>query len=274
MTLLFVVPESPHYLVMTGDEKTAAESLKWLRPSDTEAQLQDEMRSMATSSSLRTDVRELFTTSGRPLTIVLVIGTCQILSGIIVLEAYASTAFENDGPRTVLTADACAVVMGLTALVGDLLSAAVVDRYGRRPLLLASCAGCGLGLATAAYGLYRGHHGPLVLVALAGTMFFANAGLMPLVTTIVCEYFPTHNRALANGITQFVMTAASLMSLKLYQPIIDTFGVHANFVLFAAVATFATAFVYMFVPETKGKTFKEIETLFVAPKDFPDDNIA
>lgn len=267
ITLLAVIPESPHYLAMKGDSGRALESLSWLRPSDGAVEIEEELRSMATATPpAGGSAAGLFKTSGRALAIVLVMGTCQIFSGISALEAYASTAFERaDHSETAMTmtADACAVTLGLMAVASDLLSALIIDRFGRRPLLLASCVCCSVSHAAAAYGLYRGrHHEPLVLAALVGAVVSANAGLMPLVTTIVCEYFPTGNRAQANGVTQLVMTAASLVSLKVYQPVADAYGVHVNFAVFAGVAAFSTAFVYRFIPETKGKTFGEIEMLF------------
>lgn len=270
ITLLAVIPESPHYLAMKGDRGRAHESLSWLRPSDGAVEIEEELRSMVTPAAAATPSSGgyavgLFKTSGRALAIVLVMGTCQIFSGISALEAYASTAFEraDDSESAMMTADACAVTLGLMALASDLLSALIIDRCGRRPLLLASCVCCSVSHAAATYGLYRGrHHEPLVLAALAGAVVSANAGLMPLVTTIVCEYFPTGNRAQANGVTQLVMTAASLVSLKIYQPVADAYGVHVNFALFAGVAAFSTAFVYRFIPETKGKTLGEIEMLF------------
>lgn len=276
ITLLMFVPESPYYLAMKGDVGGAFESLSWLRSSDNKAGLEEELQSMTVSpSSSNVDhANGLFKTSGRALIIVLIMGTCQIFSGVSALEAYASTAFETDPGDTAsvgpaMSADACAVTLGLVALTSDLLSAVAIDRFGRRPLLLASCVGCGVCHAAAAYGLYRGRHELLVLATLAGAMFFSNAGLMPLVTTIVCEYFPTSHRAQANGITQFVMTVASLVSLKIYQPVADIYGAHMNFVLFASVAVFSTVFVYRFIPETKGKTFKEIEILFNDKKSLP-----
>lgn len=268
------IPESPYYLVMKGDDRAALKSLTWLRSTskgDT-AELEEELQAMATSSSSSSSSPSggsmfgLFKTSGRALTIVLIMGTCQIFSGISALEAYASTAFEKDEsdstPAVAMSANECAVMLGLMALSSDLLSAMVIDRFGRRPLLLSSCIGCSVSHVAAAYGLYRGRHELLVLATLAGAMFFANTGIMPLVTTIVCEYFPTNNRAQANGITQLVMTVASLVSLKIYQPVADAFGVHMNYALFAFVSAFTAAFVYRFIPETKGKTFKEIEMLF------------
>lgn len=277
ITLLMFVPESPHFLAMKGDVGGAFESLSWLRSSDNKAGLEEELRSMTVPPPSSSDEKRengLFRTSGRALIIVLIMGTCQIFSGVSALEAYASTAFKRNadddaaaasvGPT--MSADACAVTLGLVALTSDLLSAAAIDRFGRRPLLLASCVGCGACHAAAAYGLYLGRHELLVLAALAGAMFFSNAGLMPLVTTIVCEYFPTSYRAQANGITQLVMTVASLVSLKIYQPVADVYGAHMNFVVFASVAVFSTAFVHRFIPETKGKTFKEIELLFNSEK--------
>lgn len=260
ITLLTFIPESPHYLIMKGDKDRAIRSLEWLRSTDNKAELEEELRSIVTSSSPATISTDgtpdtLFKTSGRALVLVLVMGTCQIFSGIGALEAYASSAFEMDG-------NGSAIALGLVALSSDLISAVIIDRFGRRPLLLVSCVGCGISHAAAAYGLFLGQQKLTVLGALAGAMFFANAGIMPLVTTIVCEYFPTNHRAQANGIVQFAMTTASLVSLKIYQPITNTYGVHANYVLFSAVAVFSAVFVYWFIPETKGKTFKEIEMLF------------
>lgn len=277
VTLLTFVPESPYYLVMKGNTEKARKSLSWLRPSADKTELSDELLNMMptpaapSSPQPRALTNSLLKTSVRPLAIVLVMGIVQIFVGISALEAYASSAFENPSSDSLvkITPNECAVMLGLVALCSDMLSAAVIERYGRRSLLLASCVGCCVSQATAAYGLYHGGRELLVLAALAGAMFCANAGVMPMVTIIVCEYFPTHNRARANGILQLVVTIASLVSLKFYQPVEEKYGVYANYALFAGVSTFSVAFVYRFIPETKGLTFKEIEDLFAPEKKRP-----
>lgn len=285
ITLLTLVPESPHYLAMKGRDVAALQSLSWLRSSNDKAELEKELESMTDLPS-EDHADGLLKKYRKQMVIVLIMGTCQIFSGISALEAYASTAFEINSKDnnnstaaaaaevvvvsttiSTMTADACAVLLGLVALSSDILSAVVIDRFGRRPLLLASCVGCCISHTIAAYGMYRGlQHRLLVLISLAGVVFFANAGIMPLVTASVCEYFPTSNRARANAIAQLVITVASLVSLKIYRPIADVYGVYANYVLFAGVSAFTVAFVYQFVPETKGKTFNEIESLFKVKK--------
>lgn len=290
ITLLILIPESPYYLAMKGHDDAALRSLSWLRPSNDAIELEKELQLM-TVPPLDENADGLFKKYRKQMVIVLIMGTCQIFSGISALEAYASTAFEintedyNDSaaatdvvvvPTSIstMTADACAVALGLVALSSDILSAVVIDRFGRRPLLLASCVGCCVSHTIAAYGMYYGlRHRLLVLISLAGVVFFANAGIMPLVTASVCEYFPTSNRARANAIAQLAITIASLVSLKIYRPIADMYGVQTNYMLFAGVAVFTVAFVYRFIPETKGKTFNEIESLFdtqTSAEDMPD----
>ncbi|VVC43178.1 Sugar transporter, conserved site,Major facilitator superfamily domain,Major facilitator, sugar [Cinara cedri] len=250
--LLTIIPESPHYLMMKGEKDRAFKSLKWLRSTDNEAEIETELKSMTNLSSLNSTPDTLLKSSGRVLAVVLVMSTCQIFTGVGALESYASSAFKMNGNRN-------AIALGLVALSSDLMSAIIIGRFGRRPLLLISCVGCCISHSIAAYGMFSGEQNLMVLGALAGVMFFANAGIMPLVAAIVCEYFPTEHRAQANGITQFVMTTASLISLKIYQPINEAYGVYSNYVLFAAVGAFTTVFVYLVIPETKGLSFKEVE---------------
>lgn len=259
MTLLTIIPESPYYLLMKEDKKGAIKSLGWLRSSTDDVALEEELKTMEQENKQESTLDDkqgtLLKSCGWQLFLVLVMGTCQIFSGVGALESYASSTFNLDGNRY-------AIALGLVAVSSDLMSAYIVRLSGQRPLLLISLVGCAISHIVAAYSIKTERENLTVLGALAGVMFFANTGIMPLVTTIVCGYFPTKHRARANGITQLAMTTASLVSLKIFQPINDVYGMHINFVVFAAITACCAVFVYCFIPETNGMEIETIPALF------------
>lgn len=202
-----------------------------------------------------------------PLIIVLTLAVLQMACGASVMEAYASSVLAG----TRLSPNASAVLFGLFIMVACVPFALTVDKYGRRPLFMASCVGttaCHVLIAAllsvdddaaAAAGAL---HGWLLLAGICGSEFFINIGLMPLLSVIQCEYFPSDTRGLANSAIVFTITLTSTVMLKTYQPVCDAYGKRANFIAYAVITFVGGVFCYFWVPETKGKSFLQIQTDF------------
>jgi len=200
-----------------------------------------------------------------PLIIVVTLAVLQMACGASVMEAYASSVLAD----TRLSPNASAVLFGLFIAVACVPFALTVDKYGRRPLFIASCAGTALchAFVAALLSLERRDddatsHGWLLLAGVCAAEFFINIGLMPLLSVVQCEYFPSDTRGLANSAVVFTITITSTVMLKTYQPVCDAYGKRANFIAYAAVTFLGGLFCYFWVPETKGKSFLQIQTDF------------
>lgn len=197
-----------------------------------------------------------------PLVIVLVLSILQMMSGVGVMEAYASSVLSTNAR---FSPNASAMIFGAFILLAIVPFALTVDKYGRRPLYITSCVGTtACHVLTAA--LLSAPSTDLVswslLAAFCGAEFFINIGLIPLLCVVQCEYFPPDTRGLANSAVVFTVTVTSTVMMKMYQPVADAYGTSANFVGYAAITFCGAIFCYFWVPETKGKTFKQIQKDF------------
>ncbi|KAF0765923.1 solute carrier family 2, facilitated glucose transporter member 8-like isoform X1 [Aphis craccivora] len=266
--LMVSIPESPYYLMMVGKPEEAARSLRKLRNCGDE-EFEEELeivRQSVTEDKCKGKLTDLLHRDRAPLIIVLTLAVLQMACGASVMEAYASSVMYGTG----LSPNASAVIFGLFIVMACVPFALTVDKYGRRPLFMASCLGttlCHVFIAVLlsqdeAESARSSLDGWLLLASVCGAEFFINIGLMPVLSVVQCEYFPSDTRGLANSAVVFTITFTSTIMLKIYQPVTDAYGKRANFVGYAVITFLGGLFCYFCVPETKGKSFLQIQTDF------------
>jgi sugar porter (SP) family MFS transporter len=154
--LLFLVPESPRWLAMKGREQEALSILeKASGRGEAEKNLEEIRTSIASDAKReRVPLAELFTPAMRlVLTIGIVISVIQQITGINAVFFYAPMIFEQSGIGTD-AAFSQAILVGLINLVFTLLAMGLIDRLGRKPLLVFGLAGITISMALLAYGFY------------------------------------------------------------------------------------------------------------------------
>ncbi|CAN6361085.1 unnamed protein product [Urochloa humidicola] len=192
----------------------------------------------------------------------------QQACGVAALVLYAPRVFAHAG----VTSERA--VLGATVLLGAVKTAAIVfplflaDRLGRRPMLLASSGG--MAAALLVLGLSMSSMMPAAAAAAASvaaaTAFMAafSLGFGPVLWMYGSEILPLRLRAQGTGIgtaVNRVMSAAVGMSfISMYEKV----GMAGSFYIFAAMSAAAWVFVYVFLPETKGRSLEEMEALFDA----------
>lgn len=152
------------------------------------------------------------------------------------------------------------------------MSSFLADRYGRRPLLIVSYLGTGLSLAIVAlYFLLLqvvkldhntiSPYGFLAFVGILGSNIISTIGFNSLISVIPPEIFPMNVKAVA--MTSFSIFGGILnFSLgRGYQLVKDIVGLFGVFVFFTVFSISGAVFSYFFIPETKGKSLKEIQIL-------------
>lgn len=199
----------------------------------------------------------------RPLAIMFTFFTLQQASGLFVVVVYAVKITRDAG--VILDPFLVAVYLGVMRIIGTLAVGFLMDRFGRRILCLLSSAVmaiCMLGMA--AYVDSESLHAftwlPLALILL---YFLAGSlGLLTLPFTMQAELYPQRYRGLASGLTTCVLFFMCFVFTKLYPTMVTHMGSRNVFAFYSAVSAGSVAFVYWFLPETKGKTLEQIADIF------------
>ncbi len=256
--LLFGVPESPRWLVKRGRE-SEAESI--LTRVDNPQSAAAEVRSIRETILLeKGSFSELFRPGfRRALFIACVLAVFQQITGINAVLYYAPRIFERAGFERV-SAIGQSTIVGLVNMLFTIVAIILVDRVGRKPLLLIAAAGMGislvlLGVAFKAQGLPPSAILAVILIYIA---FFAMA-MGPIVWVIMSEIFPTRLRGSAMALATVVLWIADFAVTLTFPVISDRLNESTAFWIYAVMCAIDFVFMLAVLPETKGKTLEEIE---------------
>ncbi|XP_077233299.1 polyol/monosaccharide transporter 5 [Tasmannia lanceolata] len=199
----------------------------------------------------------------------------QQASGIDAVVLYSPRVFKKAGIKGTNHLLAATVAVGFTKTCFILVATFLLDRIGRRPLLLTSVAGMIASLAGLGFGLTIITHHPderiiwaivLCIVTILAYVSFFSIGLGPITWVYSSEIFPLRLRAqgtsMGVGTNRVVSGVISMTFLSLSNAI--TIG--GSFFLFTGIAIVAWIFFYTFLPETQGKILEDMESLFEKPR--------
>ncbi len=263
---LSLVPESPRWLAMRGRDVEATKVLGRVAGADAGAVLREVKESIAAEARLgQTSWRALLHPSLRlVMTIGIVVGILQQVSGINAVFFYAPMIFERSG----IGANAAfmqAALVGLVNLVFTVVAMAVIDRFGRRPLLvfgLSGIAACMLLLAWA-FGAGDSANPRLILVAIMGFVASFAVSLGPVMWVLFSELFPNRVRGVAISFVGLVNSATAFLVTLVFPWQLQSMGSATTFLLYGLFALAGLVFVLRVIPETKGRSLEELEAVLV-----------
>ncbi|KAI5724087.1 facilitated trehalose transporter Tret1-like [Diaphorina citri] len=273
MTFIWM-PESPYFLIMKGRDVDARKSLFWLRGGRESSkdkinlELSNIKQDVEREMKLSDDFMDIISTPAnrRSLLIVQIVAVADVISGMSAVLPYASSTFART-EGSLITPDECTLLLGILVFLSTFPTAFLVDRTGRRPLLLVSCFGSGISqLIAGTYYLLSENYTvdlskfnwiPLISITCFAVIY--SIGLGPLVPTLQGEFFPSNTRGLAGGVTTITLTVISFLVMKMYQVICDHYGVYLNFYIYSLGCIICGVLVYFIIPESKGKTFAQIQ---------------
>jgi SP family arabinose:H+ symporter-like MFS transporter len=263
---LSFVPESPRWLAMRGRVAEATEVLGRVAGADAAAVLRDVKQSIVAEARLgKSSWRALLHPSLRlVMTIGIVIGILQQITGINAVFFYAPMIFEKSGIGT-NAAFMQAALVGLVNLAFTIVAMAVIDRFGRRPLLGLGLAGIAVCMLLLAWGFSAGDgtNPRLILFAILGFVASFAISLGPVMWVLFSELFPNRVRAVAISFVGVVNSATAFLVTLLFPSQLQALGSSTTFLIYGVFAVAGLAFVMRVLPETKGRSLEELETLLV-----------
>jgi MFS transporter, SP family, arabinose:H+ symporter len=253
---LFGIPESPRWLVATGQTAQAREVFEHLGEQDPEHALQEIAETVKTQSGARRE--PLFQSRYRkPIFLAISIGIFNQFSGINAILYYLNDVFQRAGFSKV-SSDVQAVVIGFTNLVFTLIAMSMIDRLGRRKLLLAGAVGTAVSLAGVAIIFATGKQPKLLLWLLVGFIASFAFSQGAVIWVYLSEVFPNLVRAKGQSLGSFTHWFTNALISAVF-PVMAARSGAIPFVLFAAMMVVQFFVVLTLYPETKGVSLENME---------------
>ncbi|XP_001946479.3 facilitated trehalose transporter Tret1-2 homolog [Acyrthosiphon pisum] len=265
--VLLVLPESPTYLWRSGKNKEAEDVLVMLRGKDYDISgelqaLQKELEEKKPNGKLKDMVKSKATLRAA----FTALGLFGFLScsGINVVIFNAQTIFSSTG--SIVSPKTSSIVIGILQVIFTFTSSQLVDRAGRRVLLLISDSVMAVCLGSLGFYFWQLEHGvdtsvfslvPLISLGVYISTF--SLGFGPIPGVMVGELFSPEFKGLAIGIVCVLASLIEFSVVKSYQTLLDNYGRGVTFGVFAGCCVMGTLFVLFLVPETKNKSLQEIQ---------------
>ncbi|XP_068627054.1 facilitated trehalose transporter Tret1-2 homolog [Battus philenor] len=266
LTFIFL-PESPYYYLKFERTERAERSLRSLRSGDIRLELknieinvQEDMKNKGSWGDLIFEA-----TNRKAMWISIGVFTIQQLCGSAAVVAYAQTIFKSTDSKIEPYLES--IIIGSVQVATCVLSVILVDRVGRKPLLLLSALGVGLMNGTIGTYFYFStwhksavehlHWLPLAAIVIYIVCYAIGLSTVPYV--IIGEMFPTNVKLYASCVAH-IYTGISMFAVqKLFQVVKDSWGIYTAFWGFAAFSLLGLVYMLIALPETKGKSFTNIQ---------------
>jgi SP family sugar:H+ symporter-like MFS transporter len=272
LVALFFIPESPRYLVSRKREEQAIKVLTNLfGPEEAERKVGDIRKTFAD------DHRPSFRDVAAPGTVFrpivwagIMLATFQQFVGINIIFYYGETLWKLAGISEEVALERN-IISGLVSIAAVLAALAVIDKIGRKPLLLIGSAGMALTLGAMAWafsGAGTDAAGNLALSETAGYVALVAANLYviffnfswgPVMWVMLGEMFPNQMRGSALAVAGLAQWGANYLVVQSFPAMADGIGLASTYALYTASAVVSIFLVRSFIKETKGKELEEME---------------
>ena len=253
---LFGIPQSPRWLVKAGRHAEARDVLVKIGEPDADTEVREIEESIGAEGRVRNEA--LFQRRyRRPIFLAITIGMFNQLAGINAILYYLNDIFERAGFARV-SSDVQAVAVGLTNLIFTMVAMSVIDKVGRKKLLLTGAVGTGVCLAGVAAIFATGRHGDYLVGLLMAYIAFFAFSQGAVIWVYLSEVFPNQVRAKGQGLGSFTHWIMNAVISAVF-PVMAASSGAIPFVLFACMMAVQFVVVWLWYPETKGITLEAME---------------
>lgn len=256
---LFFLPETPRWLAAQNRFDEAFHILCRIESTEEAQNHLNELREVTAAGTLK--FRDLFQPRFRkPLVIGVGLAVFQQITGVNTIIYYTPIILQMAGYHRASSAILGTVLIGGVNLVFTVVSLFLLDRVGRKPLLLIGIAGMGLSLGWLGYLFGLGRVSPeAVIIDLFIYLASFAIGLGPIFWLLISEVYPTSVRGQAMSLASVTIWVFDLLATITFLSLVDALGARRCFWLYGAACVAAFYFSARKVPETKGKTLEQIE---------------
>lgn len=254
-TLMFFMPETPRYLALKHKDDAALRILTKINGLDRANKILKSIK-----VSVETSKGKLFSYGKIVIVVGILLSVFQQFVGINVALYYAPRIFESMGAAK----DASlmqTIIMGLVNVIFTVIAILTVDKWGRKPLLITGSVGMAVGMIAISALSFANVIGisTLVFIIIYTASFMMSWG--PICWVLISEIYPNKIRSQAVAIAVAAQWAANFFISSTY-PAMMEFSGGFTYLFYGVMSILSALFVWKMVPETKGKTLEEMETIW------------
>jgi SP family xylose:H+ symportor-like MFS transporter len=259
--LICLVPETPRYLVMVGDDVKAQRILERINGTNIAQEILHEIKDTITEKT-----EKLFSYGFLCIFIGIMLSVFQQTVGINAVLYYAPRIFSDMGTESPMVQT---VIMGVVNIIFTLVAVFTVEKWGRKPLLISGS----IGMAIGAFGvaLTFGKAG-MEIITMLSIMVYSASFMMswgPICWVLIAEIFPNTIRGKAVAIAVAFQWIFNWIVSSSFVPMFNmrlgddaNFGHWFTYGLYGTICVIAAIFVWRIVPETKGKTLEDMSKMW------------
>lgn len=268
LVFIFIwMPESPYFFLMKNNYEEARNALTTLRRCDVEEELAQMKKDVDRQMSERGSVKDLIynKSNRKSLFIMLGIRSVQQFSGISALSLFTQTIFIQAGGN--ISPIIATIFYLIAQLIMTFSGSVLLEKYGRKPLLIGSAIGSGIMLFVAGSYFFLkemtnidvSYVSWLPLAVMIGYIIVYSIGLGTVPSLLLSEMFSASIKGKALCVMAIYYAAMISITSKLFYFLTETFGMFSAFYTFGTSCLVSVFFLYFFIPETKGKTLEAIQ---------------
>jgi sugar porter (SP) family MFS transporter len=262
------MPESPYYLVMKGNHDEAKKNLQTLRgKEDVDNELDRVSLAVKAQTQNTGKFLDLFVTKSnrKAVYIIMTLRGAQQLSGTTAITFYTQLIFNEAGDD--ISSELATIIYFSVQFLLTIFCSSIVDKAGRRPLLITSLLGSAVALfCEGSYFFVKtrtnvdtSSFSCIPVISLIGFVIFFSSGMQSIPILMLGELFPANVKAFALCLADMYFCVMATIVSKFFQIVKDSCGIDVPFYVFTASCLLGLVFIVLFVPETKGKSLEEIQ---------------